>query len=273
MSAESTRQSQDDLQFDRAVHADATNGQSGLTCGICGAALSTQYYHVADRPACERCKEAAEAENRKADGARRHPGVLGRSLAFGFAAAIAGAILYYAVIAITGWEIGLVALVIGFMVGAAVRKGSANAGGRRFQWIAVVLTYFAVGLAYSPIAFKSILEGNSPAATTGDTTATGRDSAASTDSAGSAVATAGAATAGTGADSSTTASGMALALGATFLFIFALPVLYVAGSMPSGLISALIIVFGMQQAWKMTAKAEVPISGPYRVGSDGPAPA
>lgn len=274
MSTESTRQSQEDLQFDRAVHADAPNAQSGLTCGICSAALSTQYYHVADRPACERCKEAAEAENRKADAARRHPGVLGRSLAFGFAAAIAGAILYYAVIAITGWEIGLVAIVIGFMVGAAVRKGSANAGGRRFQWIAVVLTYFAVGLAYSPIAFKSILEGNSPAATAGDTSATGRDSAASTDSAASAVATARAATAsGTAADSSTTASGMALALGATFLFIFALPVLYVAGSMPSGLISALIIVFGMQQAWKMTAKAEVPISGPYQVGSESAAPA
>lgn len=271
MSAESTRQSQDDLQFDRAVHTDAPNAQSGLSCGICGAALSTQYYHVADRPACERCKELAEAENRKTDAARRHPGVLGRSLAFGFAAAIAGAILYYAVIDITGWEIGLVAIVIGFMVGAAVRKGSANAGGRRFQWIAVVLTYFAVGLAYSPLAFKSILEGSSPAATAGDTTSARRDSAASTDSAGSAVATA--AAAGTDADSSTTASGMALALGATFLFIFALPVLYVAGSMPSGLISALIIVFGMQQAWKMTAKAEVPISGPYRVGSDGPAPA
>jgi hypothetical protein len=58
-----------------------------------------------------------------------------------------------------------------------------------------------------------------------------------------------------------------VALGITFLFIFALPVMYIAGSMPSGLISAIIILVGMQQAWKMTARVEVPISGPYKVGA------
>ena len=40
------------------------------------------------------------------------------------------------------------------MVGWAIRKGTAGRGGRRFQILAAVLTYWAVGLAYTPLAFK-----------------------------------------------------------------------------------------------------------------------
>ena len=77
---------------------------------------------------------------------------------FGLVAAIAGAILYYAVIAISNFEIGIVAIAIGFMVGWAVRKGAANRGGRRFQVLALVLTYWAVGLAYTPLTFQQLAE-------------------------------------------------------------------------------------------------------------------
>ena len=40
--------------------------------------------------------------------------------------------------------------------GLRVRKGAGGRGGRRFQILAVVLTYWAVGLAYTPLAFKGI---------------------------------------------------------------------------------------------------------------------
>ena len=266
MSSESTRHSaQDDLQFDRAVHSEAPNA-GGLTCAICNKPLRTEYYHVAEQPACAACKDTAVRENRKAETQRRHPGILARAFGFGFVAAIAGAILYYAVIAITGWEIGLVAIVIGFMVGAAIRKGSGSAGGRRFQWLAVILTYFAVGLAYAPFAFKSFAEGGSPTDVVADSAGTGGTTAAN-DTATIATATQLSDTASAAAqDTSASAPNMAVALGVTFLFIFALPVMYVVGSMPSGLISAIIILVGMQQAWKMTAKAEVPVTGPYKLG-------
>src|SRR4029450_6773668 len=82
----------------------------------------------------------------------------GLAALFGLGAAIAGAILYYAVIAITNFEIGIVAIAIGFMVGWAVRKGAGGRGGRRFQVLALVLTYWAVGLAYTPITFKQMIE-------------------------------------------------------------------------------------------------------------------
>jgi hypothetical protein len=188
-----------------------------------------------------------------------------RAAAFGLGAAIAGAILYYAVIAITGWEIGLVAIVIGFMVGYAVRRGTRGVGGRRYQMLAVGLTYFAVGLAYAPLAFKGFMETDA-----GKTAVAEAKANASQGNAAADTATATPLRNDVGQAEAQPESGpgraVALALGATFLLIFALPVMYVFGSMPSGLISALIIVFGMQQAWKMTARIAVPISGPYRVG-------
>jgi hypothetical protein len=269
MSSESTRQSaQDHLQFDRAVPTEAPNGgtDAGLTCAVCGTPLRTQYFHVAEEPTCATCKNVVERANRTAATQSRRAGVLVRAFAFGIAAAIAGAILYYGVIALTGWEIGLVAIVIGFMVGFAVRKGSGGAGGRRYQWLAVILTYFAVGLAYAPLAFKSFSEGSGPTgAAVADSAAAGT-STVTGDSAAVPAPTIAPTSAAAQSDSTRT-PGLMAALGVTFLFIFALPVMYIAGSMPSGLISAIIILVGMQQAWKMTAKVDVPISGPYKVGS------
>ena len=80
-------------------------------------------------------------------------GPFAKATIFGLVAAILGAALYYAVIAITNFEIGIVAIAIGYMVGFAVRKG-AGGGGRRFQVIAVLLTYWAVGLAYMPLVLR-----------------------------------------------------------------------------------------------------------------------
>jgi len=270
MSSDSTRPSaQDNLQFDRAVHEGPNAGtEAGLACAMCGAPLRTQYFHVGEQPACATCKDAVQRANEKAATQSRRAGTMARAFGFGLAAAVAGAILYYAVIALTGWEIGLVAIVIGFMVGFAVQKGSGSAGGRRYQILAVVLTYFAVGLAYAPLAFKSFSEGGSP---TDAAVADSAGSAASTGASDTAGATERGVTTPAAPTAASSAPGIIVALGATFLFIFALPVMYIAGSMPSGLISAIIILVGMQQAWKMTAKVNVPISGPYKVGA-GPSP-
>ena len=54
---------------------------------------------------------------------------------------------------------------------------------------------------------------------------------------------------------------LTLAVAAFLALSMALPVLMVFGSMPSGLISAAIIVFGMLQAWRMTAAPALQITG------------
>jgi hypothetical protein len=162
-------------------------------------------------------------------------------------AAVLGALVYFAVIAVSGFEIGLVAIAIGYMVGYGVRLGTRGRGGRRFQVIAVVLTYFAVGLAYGSLAFKELLD--TPQTPPASVTAT--EAPALEDS----------------GDDVITTGEFAAALLQLLAFTFALPVLAVAGSMPGGIISAAIIGFGMMQAWKMTAAPAVTVSGPYRLAT------
>jgi len=132
--------------------------------------VGTQYYHVNDKPVCESCRGVVMS----AAATPRTTGPLIRGGIFGLGAAIAGAAIYYAVIAIANLEIGIVAILIGYMVGYAVRKGAGGRGGRRFQILAVVLTYWSVGLAYAPLAFKQATKGK------GDDTASSFSNAGTT---------------------------------------------------------------------------------------------
>ena len=68
----------------------------------------------------------------------------------GLLAGLAGAALWYAVRRTTGFEIGLIAIVVGLMVGVAVRKGSKGRGGWFYQTLAVVLTYGCICAQYMP---------------------------------------------------------------------------------------------------------------------------
>ena len=160
--------SNDDLQFDRVEHAsaEADAGATGVTCASCNTSISTAYYSVGDSPFCAQCKSALEAQLEP----NTSLGALGRALLLGLGAAIAGAAVYYGVIAVTNLEIGIVAILIGYMVGWAVRKGASGRGARRLQVLAVCLTYFSVGLAYFPLALKSVAENKESAAVQADST-------------------------------------------------------------------------------------------------------
>jgi hypothetical protein len=260
-----------DLQFDRVettTPRGATAASPGVTCTVCGKSVGDEYYTANGKPICDSCRQIVES----AAATPTSAGPLLLAGLFGLGAAIAGAAIYYAVIAIANLEIGIVAILIGYMVGWAVRKGARGRGGRRFQILAVALTYWAVGLAYAPLAFKEVMKGKKDSAT----------SALSFDSSSASGATIGerlgdtthlasADSAAASSDNGIGGRSAAVAIGGLFILIFALPVLSVFGSMPFGLISALIIFIGMRQAWVMTGRPEMSISGPYRVGS-GPAP-
>lgn len=69
---------------------------------------------------------------------------------YGLGAAILGALIYYGVSATTGYEFGLIAVVVGLLVGKAVRKGSGSVGGPKYQALAIVLTYFSIASTYVP---------------------------------------------------------------------------------------------------------------------------
>jgi hypothetical protein len=265
-----------ELQFDRVetTHPSGDPATSpSVTCVVCGRSVGAEYYTANGKPVCASCRDVVTS----ATATPRSPGPLLLAGLFGLGAAVAGAAIYYAVIAIANLEIGIVAILIGYMVGWAVRKGAGGRGGRRFQILAVALTYWAVGLAYTPLAFKQMVgdkKGTSASTLTTDSTGTvgptigervGDSTQAAANAADSTTRTA-------PADEAVTASDVLKTIGALALLVFALPVLSVFGSLPFGLISALIIFIGMRQAWQMTAAPQLAISGPFRVGT-GPASA
>lgn len=203
------------LQFDRleTSHAGTEDvSATRVTCTMCHKAVADEYYVVNDKSVCASCRGALIS-------AAAAPGTAGPLIIaaiFGVGAALAGAAVYYAVAALMNVEIAIVAILVGYMVGHGVRKGSGGRGGRRFQILAVVLTYGSIDLAYALLALKQ-LSGVSP------------------------------------------------------LILLGLPIVSIARSLPFGLISALIIVIGLRQAWTMTAPHVFEISGPYKVGTS-PAP-
>lgn len=268
MSPDQTDARNDELQFDRLsgpTSSAAAGATPAVVCAVCQAAIKTDYYQINGKSVCASCRQAVEASAATPRGARP----LVQAGLFGLAGAIAGAIIYYAVIAITNFEIGIVAILIGYMVGYMVRKGAAGKGGRRFQILAVVLTYWAVGLAYAPIFFKGMNEGTGTtkaSAVPDSSRVVASDTTARADSA-AARAPASATVRDSTAAKPLRGATLAIGLGALLFVTFALPVMAVAGTMPSGLISALIIFIGMRQAWRMTATPTLDVSGPYRVGT------
>ncbi|HUQ81652.1 MAG TPA: hypothetical protein VM076_10960 [Gemmatimonadaceae bacterium] len=250
MSSDNVEDGRDELQFDRVEkrgsEAGAATSSLDVSCAVCGKSVGAEYYHANGKPVCASCGQVLQS----AAATPRSIGPLLRAGLFGLGGAIAGAAIYYAVIAITDFEIGLVAILIGYMVGYMVRKGAGGRGGRRFQVLAIVLTYWAVGLAYTPLAFKGMRGQRSAAAdsTVAPATAAAADSIVS------------------GADSKRDMS-LAKALGMLFVMAFALPVLSIASSMPGGILSAIIILIGLRQAWSMTGALPLQMSGPYKVGA------
>jgi hypothetical protein len=245
----------DELQFDRvAVGGPAAEGQStpAVVCAGCQTRLETDYYEINGRPFCGSCRGQIETL------AETPRGLLPFAIAavFGLGAALAGAAIYYAVVAVTHFEIGLVAILIGYMVGYAVRKGAGGRGGLRFQILAAVLTYAAVGVAYTVLAVRADIDRNR--------VTQAKPAQALPDSPTQELAD----------RSGTSNSGrpLVLALAYTVVFVAVVPVLVIVGSMPSGLINALIIFFGIRQAMRMTAAPVLRISGPFRIGTTPSAP-
>jgi hypothetical protein len=217
-----------------------------MACASCREPIPHEYYSVNGHNVCERCRHGIE----RAVATPQGLGPFAIAALFGLGAGIAGAFIYFAVIYFAHLEIGIVAILIGYMVGYSVRKGTRGRGGLRFQILAVALTYASVALAYTPLV---VIEASKDARA--------RQSAAVTRQSASVVSR---------EESGQKPASVLMGLGALLMFIMALPVLVIAGSFPSGLISAFIIFIGMRQAWRMTAAPQVTFFGPYQVGAASP---
>ena len=202
-----------ELSFDRAIPVSGTApaGAAAVQCTACHRALTASYHTVNGEAVCESCRTILSAISAPV----REPLAIAKAVLFGFGASLVGAVVYWAVIRFFSLEIGIVAVLNGWMIGKAVRIGAGGRGGRVLQVAAALLTYLSVGMAYLPLA---------------------------------------------------RAAGASIDLG-TLLSAFLIPVYVILGSLPGGLISALIIGFGMMQAWQLTGTPTLRIDGPFRVGN------
>ncbi|MFN2563765.1 MAG: hypothetical protein ABR499_01970 [Gemmatimonadaceae bacterium] len=273
MSSDETKQPPErrPLQFDTAEPTGAGAGRAtSLACTVCGADISTSYYEVNGSIACISCRAKLGAQFTGGSGSAR----FAKAIGFGLIAAAAGSALYYAILKLTGYEIGLVAIVVGFLVGTAVRRGSQGRGGRAYQVLAVGLTYFAIVTTYIPFIVNSIKE--NPPAVAADSTSR----SAPSDSVATASAEATTELQGTPAEtpaSKTKAGRNAndVTLPQALLGLVALLALAAAAPILAGfqnIIGMLIISFALYEAWRQNQPLELAVTGPYRVATKGGGP-
>ncbi|MEX0691366.1 MAG: hypothetical protein WD934_04785 [Gemmatimonadales bacterium] len=203
------------------------------SCAVCHQPIADEYYRVAGTAFCPTCRDTLTAANVR--GVAAHEFV--RAGLFGLVGAAGGAAVYYAVLLGTGYEVGLIAILVGFMVGYMVRKGAYGLGGRRYQILAMTLTYLAIGATYIPFAIQSWEESQ---ATTAETEVIDEPT-----------------------PEPISALGVVVGLA---LFAAALPIIVVIGGFPDTIISALIIGFALHQAWRMNARLRLAFDGPFKSG-------
>ena len=230
------------------------------TCTNCSRPIDSVYYEVNGVVVCAPCRgklSAATATTGKG-------GRVAKAMGLGFLAAVAGAAVYYAIFATTGYEIGLISILVGWGVGRGVFKGSGKRGGCGYQFMAIGLTYLAISMAYVMIA-KNTKDDATSSASQADSAAIAASPAAPgvTDSL---VASGAPATTSTHSGTKKKSHSAAARAIVGMLLLVALPVLVGIGSP----ISLLIMAFGMMQAWRMNKRIELSVTGPYRLaGANG----
>jgi hypothetical protein len=257
------------LRFERA---DFDEAPASLTCGACGGDVFGVYYTVGGRVSCERCKSDLDLNVLR--GSR-----IGRFLKatfYGVAAGAVGAGIWYAVRAVTGYELGLIAILVGLFVGGAVRKGSGGRGGWRYQALAMFLTYASIVSTYVP-EVVTLLQG------TFDEKKEAGAAASPAPPAGAA-ATAPSSTSSPEAspvEASVVPSAEAAPRGAVVLLallLYGLLVLAIAFAAPflggvQGFMGLVIVGIALYEAWKINRATPLVITGPHRVGLMAPPPA
>lgn len=242
----------EELQFDKAEYADVSGA---VACGECLGMLVETYYTVDDRVLCRGCAEKLRAELQDA-GSR-----VGRvvfAIGAGSAAAVLGSVVYYGVLAFSGYEFALIAIAIGYGVGHSVRWGSSGRGGLAYQGLAVGLTYLSIVTAYVPLLVQSARSSSARQAVS----APGgfqRPVGATLDSPGSVE--------GVERDAPPTAAKLLLSLAMLIALVCAMP--FLGGA--SNIIGLLIIGFGLFEAWKLNRRVPIEISGPHTVTVSGAA--
>jgi hypothetical protein len=216
-------------------------------CKTCGQTIIGKYFRVSGAMTCPSCADLT---------ARGLPtdthGAYVRGILFGVVGAILGMIIYSVFAIATGFTIGYVSLLVGYIVGRAILMGASGMGGRRYQIAAAVLTYAAVSISAVPISLylSSKDDAKKPAVT--ESAAQPADATVVLEE-------------NPSPNEPEPAPSAVNLLGAmAFLVVLGLasPFLELSES-ASGLIGLVILFVGIRIAWRMTGGNNIQITGPY----------
>jgi len=228
----------DDLQFQKAEFA-------GRTCTACRAAIGDTYYQIQGRDACPTCAQLRLATQNATDSG----GKMFKGFLWGSGAAFLGS-AGYALLLFMNVQLSIVSIGIGWLVGTAIKKGTDGHTSRKYQVMAVLLTYLAIAFAFLPVMIVSLVKDHKPAAASSKNPRSARPPQANDDDATPKKAPA--------------AGSLVLALIMAVGISIGLPLIVAFGSMPGGLLTLLIIFFGLQQAWVQTKPDDALVAGPYQ---------
>lgn len=239
------------LQFDKATYTSAAD-PAAPPCENCRQSLGAEYWQWQTRMVCATCRSNLAALIEQSQSKKSFM----RALLLGSGAAVGCGIAYAIFVALTDFQIALVTIGIAFLIAKIMRHCSAGVGGRKYQLLAVALTYVASAMGYAP-AVLSGLKDDSP-----------KEAAAASSAQAKA-----AATPATPAQPNTRAepaSAGQVALAFVFIFAITLAAPFLAATeAPIGL---LIVFFGLWEAWKLSQGLPLTLEGPFRAAPRSPEP-
>ena len=217
-------------------------GSGRQTCSVCRTAFDGEYYHLAGLVTCPACAQERLADKQRKGGWAE----FGRAALFGLGAAVAGSALYAIVAYATNMQFSLLAIVVGIMVGKAVLYGSRGIRGRRYQVLAVLLTYGSITSSAIPEMIGELRKLEQQK--------TGQQKAEAP-----------AAAAPNQAEAPPSFGAFVVAMLLLIGLALLLPFFGIASV--SGILNVLIIGIGLMQAWRRTQADDAAIAGPYQAAA------
>jgi hypothetical protein len=229
------------MQFDRAESLQPA--EAAAACASCRNPLVGSYYSVRGARLCVTCHNAVQQALASGSPVMRFL----KAAIFGFLGAILGSVIYVGIAIVAKMEIGLIAIVVGLIVGVAVRKGSEGRGGWPYQALAMFFTYAAIVMLYVPAAMERQMD------------AIQHEKAVTADKA---------------KDSAAPAPVEEAPKPVTnpILWVLILVVVFVISCVepfrqgPQNFIGLLLIAIALYEAWKINKSVKLNIQGPFQIG-------
>ena len=146
-----------DIQFEK-VEYQGTRAQPA-TCAGCSRPLQGEYWAVNTVTTCAACKDQAVALVAGPGGGAAGFARFAKATILGVAGGIVGALVWYLVAHFAHMQVGLIAILVGFLVGGGVRLGAQRRGGWLYQLLALGITYASLVTAWFPQAVEELGKG------------------------------------------------------------------------------------------------------------------